>query len=360
MTKTSWSEPPRLRHQLARMLVDHGHDVVFLLKPKYIFQFNEAKQSMSEGIKFIQTYQLIHHKLRLTRFLHWINSVVVIISMRLKLKEVDSGEAIIINFNYDYYFLKKIFQNNKIITIINDDFWCRAILGYKRPLVQVLSKTCEMSDEVLSVSYPLKDQLDVFKSSKLFLPWTNSEYTQPLFKKRRNVLLFWGYINNRLNVDYITILCKMILDNNLDIEIHFVGPIDKSAKILIKRISIFGIVKFYPQTDFKDLNTDTSLAAFVPYIDGNISDDVTTLPNKALFMLSRGLPLYVTGMPNLVDEPFVYRMGENIESDLNSLKSPIIYDSNVQLRIKEFVNQNNAESRYMEFSAIVSKNYLVN
>ncbi|MEO0579910.1 MAG: hypothetical protein AAFZ58_14575, partial [Pseudomonadota bacterium] len=33
LTRTNWNEPPRIRHQLAELLVSEGHDVVFFQKP---------------------------------------------------------------------------------------------------------------------------------------------------------------------------------------------------------------------------------------------------------------------------------------------------------------------------------------
>ena len=127
-TKTRWLEPPRLRHQLVKLLLDAGHNVTFYEKPYYPWQRVNTVQTGINGLSLRNTKQLIHHKLRINFILGKLNEIFEIISIKQSSIEM-TGAEVIINFNYDYYFLRKIFPGLKIITILNDDSWSKSILG---------------------------------------------------------------------------------------------------------------------------------------------------------------------------------------------------------------------------------------
>ena len=62
-TKTRWDELPRIRHQVAWMLRDHGHDVVFMEKSSPIW--HGGNQFAKDNIQLIRYPELIHHQLRI-------------------------------------------------------------------------------------------------------------------------------------------------------------------------------------------------------------------------------------------------------------------------------------------------------
>ena len=102
-------------------------------------------------------------------------------------------------------------------------------------------------------------------------------------------------------------------------------------------------------TDIQNLNFDTVLGAFIPYVDGNKADDATTIPNKAFPMLSNGLPLLITGMPHFIDEPFVFRLGEDLAQDIQLILTMNKKLPELQTYIEKFVNNNTSDKRYQEF-----------
>ncbi len=355
-TKTDWNEQPRIRHQLALLLKYQGYTVLFFEKPYNFFLRKIRKQTQQKGdSEFLRTSELLHHKLRLNSGLRSINAY----WEKNRITEVIdnfsvSKNDIVINFNYDYFFLRHLFPKNKIITIINDDFWCRSLFGYEKPLKDALCLTCRQSDFVLAVSEPLVEELSEFCKPKLFLPWSDASYSKSNSTPARRSLLFWGYINNRLNYDYIARLADALRDTNSQISIDFIGPVEgrinKRFYDLIQKPN----VTLSDPCDLDSIEFEKTLAAFIPYVKGNKADDVTTLPNKALPMLANGIPLLITGMPNFLEAPFVLRLGKTMGEDLKLIASlPEIFDS-VQPSIKNFVNLNTAQKRYEQFASYLT------
>jgi hypothetical protein len=353
-TKTNWDEPPRLRHQLAQLLISHKHQIIFLEKPT-TFLFNQKhKVPEISGIEFFRSRQLIHQKLRLFKFLRFFNEKFELNDIKRTLKNSKITKSdILVNFNYDYYFIRKLYPENKIVTIINDDFWCRALFGYEKPLKKALELTCKNSNSVLTVSYPLIDQLSTYCSPLLFLPWTDQKYKHPDMGIKKTRLLFWGYINNRLNFDYILRLANMLDELNLDITIDFVGPIEPRIDSRFTSLIDHPKIRTMGPTDIQNLNFDNVLASFIPYVAGNKADDVTTIPNKAFPMLSKGLPLLITGMPNFIKESFVFRLGEDLNKDIQLISTLNQKLPEIQSSIEKFVSNNTSEKRYQEFLGIL-------
>jgi hypothetical protein len=356
-TKTKWSEQPRLRHQLANMLCGRGHEVVFFERPASLLLpargAREASNLVNRGarIKFLETRQLVNHKLRLSPAVHYLNAVVEISSIRRSLAMFNPGPLdIVVNFNYDYFFLRKVFANLRLITIINDDFWCRAIGGWEWPLRWALKRTCLASDRVLCVSRPLVEDTSQYKGSHLFLPWSERSYSAPLTNVRRRVLLFWGFVNDRLNWEYVLSLSRALRLSESSLVIRLIGPVERLSGYVEAEIALSGNIEICPPCAFDEIRFDEVLASFIPYRAGNKADDVTTLPNKALPMLSMGLPLIITGMPNCIDGEFVIRLGiGSMAHDLAILNDLPNRLSSLQSAIASFVDKNSADARYAEF-----------
>ena len=354
-TKTDWDEQPRIRHQLALLLRNHGHEILFFEKPKNFFLGRDKKHTETKyNLQFLRTSELFHHKLRLNSILRYINAyweqrriARVIKNSRL------SQDDVIINFNYDYVFLRRLFPNNKIITIINDDFWCRAILGYQKPLKDALRETCANSDVVLAVSEPLIKQLSPFCHPKLLLPWSDAKYSGAKITPKRTSLLFWGYINNRLNYDYLLRLADALPSINPQFSIDLIGPVVKKVDRRFYDLIRKPNVTLSEPCDLASLKFEKTLAALLPYVTQS-STDAVTLPNKALRLLANGLPLLITGMPNFLEAPFVLKAGKTIEEDIELIASlPKIF-SRVQPSIRDFVNQNTGQNRYEQLRSYLN------
>ena len=162
-TKTLWEEPPRIRHQLAEILMDAGYKVLFFERPSYFFSRQRPHIIGSTRLITASYKQLLHHKLRFNTILRDFNAKFEKKQIRASGTIFDLTEDdVIINFNYDYYFLKELFPRNRLITLINDNFWSSGIFGMKSYLKSVLKKTVISSDVVLTVSEPIFHEIKYF------------------------------------------------------------------------------------------------------------------------------------------------------------------------------------------------------
>ncbi len=66
-TRTNWDEPPRIRHQLARMLRRKGHEVIFFERPQR--SGGSQIERTPEGVTLVGTREFLHHQLRPAAFL---------------------------------------------------------------------------------------------------------------------------------------------------------------------------------------------------------------------------------------------------------------------------------------------------
>lgn len=348
-SKTIWYEPPRIRHQLAKLLADEGHYVEFFELPSYLWQSIIPSDASYKRINIYRYRQLIHHKLRVFSFFKNINAEYEKKQIKSICNAIDVNKNdVVVNFNYDYYFIREIFENNKIITIINDDFWSTAIGGYQNPLRMVLAKTVLNSDHVLTVSRPLANQLKEYCTPKLFYPWADKSYHQPRRDTKRSVLLFWGYVTGRLDYDYIRLLADAIYSRDYSYRIMIVGPIIQDCK-KIRDLKSHPCVMLKDSMQLCDMQMDDVLCGFIPYKSGVPSIDVISLPNKTLQLLARGIPQLISGMPNFIKKPFVFRLSNDICIDLKKIQNIESEFSSLQKDIEEFVMENTAAVRYREF-----------
>jgi len=354
-TKTQWQEPPRLRHQLARLLADAGNEVIFFEKPQY--PWRKAGPGTQEGrITVVPHRHLLHHKLRLARALHEANACVVERSLRSPLARLGANEHdVIVNFNFDYFFLRSAFPKNRIVTIINDDFLSVALFGYRKPLLWAMTRTCSSSDRVLTVSVPLRDQLSVCCDPELFLPWADCEYRAPKRDCARDTLLFWGYLNQRIDFAAVRGFANKLAAARPHIRMLFVGPVQPSHVHHAALLGSAGNIEVAPAAELDELPTDRILAGFIPYRAHDPEVDAITLSNKALQLLARGFPLLISSLPalpNFMEAPFVVRMnGVDASAQIDSLASRF---GEMQSGIEQFVAANGAGARLRQFLELVN------
>lgn len=351
-TKTSWKEPPRLRHQLARLLSRAGHEVVFFEKPWFPWRRRPAAPAAEGNITFHRHQELLHHKLRLSPLLRQANAFWVKREISGFAKALGIGaEDVVVNFNYEYYFLRDVFPGNRLVTVINDDFQARPLFGNYAPLAEALGLTCRSSDWVLTVSHPLQRQLSLYCHPRLFLPWADCAYQPPTPGAERNILLFWGFINRRIDYPFVLALADHLLETRSDIRMLFAGPIEDDpgyASLLRSKSNI----ELVPSSSLDRLPMDRVLAGFIPYLEDFPENDAITFPNKAFQLLARGLPLLIKGMPDFLAEPFVFRVERAECGDvIERVRSEF---AGLQAGIEDFVSRNTAEDRLEQFLGLLS------
>ena len=290
-TKTNWDEPPRIRHQLTKLLLENKHQVVFFEKSNFK-QFKIIKY-IKDNILFFKHFELLHHQLRPFGFMVKINAMVTkfFIKKALKNEKID----LIINFNYDYYFLKEMFSDLKIVTIINDDFVAQARPWMIKSIKQQLKQTCENSDLVFAVSYPLQEQLAEFnKNTKLFFPWTFKKYEKPTNNINRNVVLYWGYIDHRIDWKII----KYLLEKG--IKLRFIGMVSHKVESILNDFNKFDNFELLKPTKLEDVYLDDISCSILSYVNTSGEMIAVTVNNRVFQLLSYGIPLVYVNLPNLI------------------------------------------------------------
>jgi hypothetical protein len=349
LTKTRWTEPPRLRHQVARLLANGGHDVLFVEKPT-IGRPSPARRP-AQHVTVVGHRELLHHKLRLTSPLQSLNASVTGRSIVEALRGADTpvDDAVVVNFNYDYWFLRRIFPRNVIVTVINDDFVSRGVFGITRHLRRALARTCAISDHVLTVSTQLQEDLAPYAAAELFLPWADRPYILPPAGLSRNTLLFWGFINRRLDFPLVESLADRLVAQRPDLKLLFVGPVEQGVEAKLDVLRSRPNVAIQAAAPLDDLPLDSVCASIVPYLSAP-DLDVCLIPNKALQLFARGIPLLVSGLPRIMKAPFVFRIDVRApEETIDTIRRQ--FDA-IQPAIQAFVSEQQASARLDRLEAI--------
>lgn len=337
-TKTNWEEPPRIRHQITKLLLENQHKVIFFQKSDFK-QFKILKY-IKDNILFFRHFELLHHQLRPFKFMVKINAFITkyLIKKSLENEKID----LIVNFNYDYYFLKEIFPKLKIITIINDDFVAQAKPWMTKSIENQLKKTCENSDLVFAVSYPIQEQLTKFnKNTKLFFPWSFKKYEEPNKNKQRDVVLYWGYIDHRIDWEIV----KYLLEKG--IKLRFIGMVSNKVESRLDNLNKFDNFELLEPMKLEDLYFDDVCCSLLPYVNKSNEMRAVTVNNRVFQLLSYGIPLVYVKLPNLIEttEKVIQKciLKKEYISAIKYFENNF-YDC--QLEIESFLLDHYAESRY--------------
>lgn len=356
LTRTNWLEPPRLRHQLSLLLASEGHQVYFVQKPTCLLPPSSSEHSSSsgvDGLTLLNSSEFVNHQLRFLPILHQLNAFWARYSLVKTLNTVDLlCPDLIVNFNYDAFWLRSIFPDQFITSIINDDFEALSRFPVYRHLTWAFKRTCVMSDHVLAVSEPLLHRIAEFCEPELFLPWASEPYQSPSTSYCRNVLLYWGYINHRLD---FTLLRKCVSQlSEIGVRLRFVGPIDSQGSMVQRLLASSSNVEWLPASSFSKLNTEDCFAALLPYRLDYPPNLATQLPNKALQLLSRGLPLISSELPYLHRASFVIPYDSTSPSSLITACLTVHMNFySLQPAIAEFLSSNGPGARLSQLFAKV-------
>lgn len=348
LTRTNWSEPPRIRHQITRLLKNKGYAVTYIEKNTYKSLF--IKKRKEEDITFFSHAELLHHQLRYFPFIQRMNNFVVQWYLRRILKQVDFD--FVMNFCYEYCFLKKLIPNKKIITMIEDDFEAQAKFGMKNAIKNQIKKTCQQSDYVLTVSYPLFNKLKTYKNNVvLFLPWSQRRYKAPKKTDKRDTVLYFGYVG-RLDWDIVHKIIKTTSH-----KFKFIGPPirkgdTKMIDFLKKNYNNFSYV---PYKVFNELDVSKVFCSILPYNTNLGNVQACTVSNRAFNLLSLGLPLVYADLKNIIKAPKqVISTNKDLEEYTESLD---FFHSNFyecQQHIESFLKDHYKELRWEILNRLIN------
>ena len=351
-SKSNWYEAPRLRHQVAELIRAFGGQVRFCQKPFFIWQrgVREEITRIDGDLIIARTYQLIHHQLRVWPVLRWLNALVEKRSIRALFGKNFPADSVIINFNYDYYFLRDVFPKNKIVTIINDDFVAQAKLFSGKHAKKSLGMTCADSDLVLTVSYPLMKQVSEWCSPELFFPWADVEYREPVPSGKRNAVLLWAHIDARVDFD----LLIQSISSRSDVIFYLVGPQASNIRDQISKIESAANVVIVSSAKLDELPLERFFAAIIPYRKNVADIEAVTMSNKSLQLMSRGLPIIAHGMPAFYEHPAILKADNASEfsAGLDYFRENF---SNLQDSIKNLVSENQPKNRFDFLKNLISR-----
>lgn len=313
LTKTDWSEPPRIRHQITRLLKEKGYAITFVERNSYNSIF--IKHRKEENIDFYSHAQLIHHQLRYFPLIQKLNNSLVKFYLKKIIKKVEFD--FIMNFSYNYSFLKKLAPGKKIITMMEDDFEAQAKFGMTKQIRNQIKRTCQNSDHVLTVSYPLYDKLSSYQDNvTLFFPWSQRTYMNPIENEQRNTVLYFGFVG-RLNWQMTEELIK-----NTSYNFRFVGPTIRKndEKMIVYLENSYANFSYVPYRKIDELKVDDAFCSILPY-DATLGNvQATTVSNRAFNLLSFGLPLVYADLKNLIKSPkTIIRTNKTAEEYIDTL-----------------------------------------
>jgi hypothetical protein len=322
---------------MAQLFAERGHHVLFLQKPRFLGRLviggEPPMESASAG-------EFVHHQLRLGRRATTLNAVYVRRQL-VRLKQDWHPDAIV-NFNYDYWFIRDVWPNESLLTVINDDFRGRARRWAAAEARAAQHETLRRSDAVFAVSTPLVRQCSESSSNvELFLPWARVPYTPPSEGVQRADLLYWGYINRRIDWTVVRRLA------DAGVTLHFVGPVEGRAayaELKHERINVYG-----PSTlaGIRPI-IDKCVAAILPY-DLSRSTMEVTASNRTFDLLAMGLPLLNAAYPELLKSPQgVIVPCKTPEDYFSAWESARRMFHDLQRPLKEFLSAHTADSRYAQ------------
>ncbi|MFC1529282.1 hypothetical protein ACFL6R_01040 [Gemmatimonadota bacterium] len=246
--------------------------------------------------------EVLHHQLRPLGILQKINEVRVEKYFREISRHIRTPQ-LIINFNYDYHFIKHLFPSSTTLLFINDNFIAQAKPWMTRAIANQLIKACNSSDLILTVSDAIREMLASWNpNTHIFYPWTDFTADQIdqiglIQPKIKDTVLYFGYVNHRIRWD----IFESILEDGWKLRI--VGPIQGT----VAKRNMSDLLGRYPTIEhISDAAIPNEIAqdcfcSVAPYNPQVESVNAIAFSNRMLRVFEFGLPLIIERLPNLVD-----------------------------------------------------------
>lgn len=346
ISKTNWTDAPRIRHQLTNLLNEKAHEVYFVQKNRFASGLTLDRKTPL--LTLVRHGELLHHQLRITPVTRWLNRKLEQRQMTDLARRINRADLKILNFNYDSSYLRSCFPENEIITLVHDDYIAGARPWIRRTTEEQLSRTLKQSDRALAVSYPLVEQSRrLGKDCELFLPWARRAYATPKENPLRNEILYWGYLYENCDLDTFHYLADR------GILINIIGPLSNSKKLksLLDRqnIKYHGIAQLYE----KKTIVDKCCCSIVPYsmeaLNGTFK--AVTMSNRGFELLAHGMPLLYANLPSLLEAPSeIITKCATPEEYLSAYQTAHANFNAIQPIIQKFLAPHNQEARYQQLT----------
>lgn len=353
ITKTNWDEPPRIRHQLAEALLRHGHEVVFFEKSVSLLSKRKSKVC-SDSFRVLTPHELTHHRLRIKVVMYFECLFQVYQYKKYTIQQGFKDTDIIINFSYDSYFLRKVFPNNRIITILNDDFEMQTkLFGYSVGRNSLIN-TIKMSDFCLSTSPILAQRYQKYNNkSEAFLPWYQGRENKSKNIDRdknnqdKKAILIWAYITERIDFDIIELL---LINRTISIEVF--GPIHHRVKGKVDSLTkSFDNIRFFPACKLEELQTEKYFCSLTPYLNQEQNEKIY-VTNKLFQLASFGMLSINLGLPNFIELPGVFNC-VSFEEVLTAVDDCIEDGHALSSKLIESIADNTEQARVNQLDKII-------
>jgi hypothetical protein len=312
ITKTSWEEPPRARHQLARSLVKKNHQVVFVAMSSLGMPRCSLTQ-VEENILLVQPSWFLNPKL-LYRIPIANELFQMWLFQNLSKKYEDFN---VINFDPSASLLYKYFPN--YVFYCNDDFTDkkRAKFILSQSYFKITQKiVARKANFCVAVSAYLKEQIAQFNpNTHLILTAAGKVREGSVFPQEKSAIINAVYVGwlSKINIKWVLSLAK-----NPKIRITLIGPATVSQS---KSFAGVDNIELRGELVGEELfcALDKADVCMAPYEFGRDTNEVYTVPNKFWLYLSFGKPVVTARINRLHPFPskMVYQSNDHIEFENN-------------------------------------------
>ena len=304
ITSSDWYEAPRLRHQMAKKLLE-WYDVIWIQCPSSISpsQINTYKPVPNLTVlqlpKRNRVQELLWDNIPI---FHWLENLHLLHTIKKNIPNVSLKNVNMITFQINFVEVLGLVKNGFAIYVCNDPFSSYRKRYYKWLFDRYESKIAKRVDVSLAVSDPLVKQLKKYSPNvKLFLPSHDIDISEE-YKKNisdKKTLLYMGFVDKRINFKWL----KEIAIKHPEFVIRFIGPVKNINEVVeLKKISN---VEFYPSVIGEDLHRELLKASvlLLPFKRNNLTVQYMSAPNKLFQYLATGRPIVSCEIPYLVDLP---------------------------------------------------------
>ena len=295
-TRTIWNEPQRLRHQLAELLIDMGHSVVFVEKPIPFWKRKAPITEIRKGLSLVSVKALIHPQLRVFSFLGWIDQRLRQLQLEKSLRQ----------YNFDVHFSffldsYDLFREVPRIQVINDDFIGKATRFSSRSTKSDFTKSVRNATYTLTVSYPLHHLVKKHGGKSItFFPWFRGQAAQIDTSKQASKILYFGYLAGRVRWEII----EFFLRKGITVDMY--APESSATtgdSMWIHKLKNYGNFIFHGEGNINDIDHKTFICSIQPYERKIPNTDMITFSNRTVRLLALGVPSLHERLPHLIECP---------------------------------------------------------
>lgn len=313
LTRTEWTEIPRLRHQIARALAKTRR-VLFVETPT---SWSRWYATSVEQVEPNIVRCRLGNRGNLPRRVQWHVPGVNRVLQRLHLRRLETcldelgwvDRPVLVNFNYNAGPIMQSERFRARIYVCNDDWPAKAPgKASRRAVERQEAIVAKSADVCLAVSYPLVDALKKHNSrTRLFLPGHDFPPARGSFHRGDAgdplKVVFMGNVNRRVATQWLVTAAAQD-----DLDVHCIGTreLDPTSEAEL----VTAGVHFHPPRFGADLQRFLEQAdvLVVPYL---LHEDViaVTASNKLFSYLAAERPVVISDMPNFLDlgEGIIYR-----------------------------------------------------